>query len=61
MNDQRSLRDQLDTLDQLAAKNGLYDAQDWLRATRQAQADLATPTNHAPAPMSNVGKTCVHR
>ncbi len=38
MNDQRSLQDQLDDLDKLAAKHGLYDAQDWLRTTRKTQA-----------------------
>lgn len=31
VNDQRSLKDQLKTLYQLANKNGLYDAADWLR------------------------------
>jgi len=35
MNDQRSLKDQLDSLDKLAAKHGLYDAQDWLRRARE--------------------------
>ncbi len=32
---QASLKDQLDALDRLAAQNGLYDAQDWLRQVRQ--------------------------
>lgn len=32
---QTSLADQLDQLDRLAAQNGLYDAQDWLRARRE--------------------------
>jgi len=34
MNSQKSLMDQLDELDRLAAKHGLYDAQDWLRTVR---------------------------
>lgn len=32
---QADLEDQLNALDQLAAKNGLYDAQDWLRQVRE--------------------------
>lgn len=32
--DQRSLKDQLDTLEKLAVENGLYDAHDWLLARR---------------------------
>ena len=45
MNDQCSLKDQLDTLDQLAAKAGLYDAQDWLRTVRAMQ---TTPEGTTP-------------
>lgn len=38
MPSQKSLEDQLDDLEALAAKNGLYDAQDWLRQVRESRA-----------------------
>lgn len=41
MNDQRSLKDQLDDLEKLAVKNGMYDAHDWLI---QKRAQLLTNT-----------------
>lgn len=37
MNDQRSLTDQLNDLEKLAAKHGLYDAQDWVKNAREKQ------------------------
>jgi hypothetical protein len=40
MNDQRALEDQLDELEHLAAKNGLYDAQDWLRTARARKVEV---------------------
>lgn len=36
MQDQRSVTDQLETLIELAHKNGLYDAADWVRARLQS-------------------------
>lgn len=36
MNDQRSVTDQLASLIQLAHKNGLYDAADWVRTRMEA-------------------------
>jgi hypothetical protein len=34
MNDQRALADQLDDLERLAVKEGMYDAHDWMRTAR---------------------------
>lgn len=42
MNDQRSLKDQLDDLEKMARKAGLYDAHDWLiRVRREEQERIA--------------------
>lgn len=40
MNDQRALEDQLNELEHLAAKYGLYDAQDWLRTARARKVEV---------------------
>jgi hypothetical protein len=37
MNSQQSLEDQLNVLYNLANKNGLYDAADWVKNTRESQ------------------------
>lgn len=47
MNSQKSLKDQLDELDQLAAKHGLYDAQDWLRTIRNNKSSHDYPIAEA--------------
>lgn len=41
---QKALEDQLNDLEVLAARNGLYDAQDWLRTARESIRTILSET-----------------
>jgi len=48
MNDQRSLKDQLDDLAKLAVDHKLYDAHDWILKMQKSN----RPERHVPVPVS---------